>query len=557
MDQYSQEKRVRLILLFIILSTIILRLPSLYTVFLDIDEAQNGYFAWAVLNGRLPYQEIVGDKPFFNLMFFSIGFILSGISLNYYAVHLVLIVWVIGQVFYIYKIGSLGGNFYIGLISALFYSVFSTCFEPKIIAASAELIMNLPLIMGVYYFLRYWRDRDKNKTNYLLLITSGILCGIAFNTSLKGGIILLTFGLVFLIFFIIPEKQRLKALMKELIIGSIFLISFITPLLLNIVYFYYIGVLDDFLFWLFEYNFRYVSRGSETIPISKGIFRTSLWIVFTFVQWLFAYYSSRALFKRDFWYRLRSKGLSSTEKLILFSFIWFITSFIALSTGKRYYGHYFLQSFPALAVLASISAYQFLNRVWKSNHKGLIIKKKLFILGVIIPPIIFFVPKISQSLYFEMAFKVAGVESANYKAIGRYIKNNSKKSDTIYVWGFATQIYYYSEREVAGRFSWSDFKVGRIPGSRVNMDKGFDNSSYIICRAWPYFFEDMKKYRPIYFVDTSSAGIHEYAKFTVKQDYYRDCNKIDLSKYRLTQWLRDNYYLERVVEGVSLYRRKS
>jgi hypothetical protein len=142
--------------------------------------------------------------------------------------------------------------------------------------------------------------------------------------------------------------------------------------------------------------------------------------------------------------------------------------------------------------------------------------------------------------------------------IGEYIKSQTKPEDTITVWGFCTPIYHWADRSAAGRFSWTDFLVGKIPGSPIGDDPEIDSWKYRVNGEyadwpkgtpdlWELFMQDLREFKPVYIVDTSTANFHFYGKYPIKNEKYYP---------QLWDYISKNYFLEINLKGVDLYKRK-
>jgi hypothetical protein len=227
------------------------------------------------------------------------------------------------------------------------------------------------------------------------------------------------------------------------------------------------------------------------------------------------------------------------EHLVL---VWLIFSFAPVITGGRFYGHYFIQLLPALCVLASAPIAGFMEGFrWSEVTSLRRVAYALIIAGLVLPSAGFFGARLAA----DRIYSAIGEENPkHYIPIADYVRENSDEDDMIFVWGFATPIYFYSNRLGASRFLWCDWLTGRAPGTDAAKDPDFDTSAYITPGSWELFFEDMEKNSPIFFVDTSPGDHHDYGKYPI-------------SKYpALVDFIGDNYELQTTVGGADVYRRK-
>ena len=107
-------------------------------------------------------------------------------------------------------------------------------------------------------------------------------------------------------------------------------------------------------------------------------------------------------------------------------------------------------------------------------------------------------------------------------------------SQTIAVWGAASQLYAMSERGSGTRYVFADFVSGRQPG----FDSG---ASEPVPGALASYLHDLYRNRPAVFVDTAPAGINDYGHFRLA------------SFPPLKQYLSSRYRLIATVEGIDLW----
>lgn len=205
--------------------------------------------------------------------------------------------------------------------------------------------------------------------------------------------------------------------------------------------------------------------------------------------------------------------------------------------------------FPALCLVGAIGVSQIYQLKDKYDFRG-IPRKVLVILSIY--SVVFFLPRVDQDLTIQALKKFSpsigkiGVYPEQ-RWVGEYIKNRTQKEDTIFVWGFATPIYYYADRNCASRFSWTDFLSGRVPGKAVWRASENRNTDYYVLKGtWNQFCQDLNHYQPKYFVDTSTGGYHEYQKYGVNRVYH--------PSYNLSNILKRFYEKEKVLYGMTIYR---
>lgn len=489
---------------------LILRVATFYTPILDVDETQFAGFAHVLMDGGLPYRDSLDTKPLGIYLFYRAVFELFG-RFNMYAVHFATALVTFFCAYLLYRIFAVFKKSETGRWAALFFVVFSTTFIPKYVATSINSIMVFFLIASVYFMARAEREPSWH-ADFL----AGFVLGIGFLFKYTAGIQLL----LFFAFALFKDRHGKSLTMRSLTFGLAFLI----PFAVHALSLYKLGVWDDFVQWSLLGSVRYISHGEATISFWQSfVIRFGTYVLATIFLWIFLI---KGLNKRMFSDRLHTLFL-----------LWFVLSLIPVCTGGRFYPHYFIHLLPSLCGLAAIG---FLKSRVPSPGSRVIIR--LAVLLVVLPALVFWVLRLDHRTYLTY---FPDDELYEQQAIGKRLREISDPDDKLFVWGFATGIYFHSQLKAASRFLWTDLLTGRTPGpdyARVNRDQEFWFKNSV---AWAAFWEDIHKNRPEYIVDTSPADIHDYGRFP-------------LSRYaRLSNYLTQKYEKIETVAGAEIYRRKS
>jgi 4-amino-4-deoxy-L-arabinose transferase-like glycosyltransferase len=200
--------------------------------------------------------------------------------------------------------------------------------------------------------------------------------------------------------------------------------------------------------------------------------------------------------------------------------LWVLSAAVSVAVGLRFFGHYYLQLVPPLALLAS-----------GALARGSALWAKRAVAFALFVGCLF-----SATGYF---FK-PGTPEPNYESVSRYLATTTNPDDPIYVWGSVPEIYWASERRPATRFLTSSFLTGNYPGRPPeDANTGDDTEA-----AWEDFYQDFKAHPPKYFVDTSPAKVRG-AQYYPISDFPRLEHIIDTQyKYVVT------------IDGIDIYKRK-
>lgn len=496
--------------ILILIIFFLLRLTLFWIPIIDVDESIYALFAKVWFAGGKPYINCVETKPLGIYLFYGIIFKLAG-PYNMTAVHIITTLWIFLTSYILYLIVRLFGSHRGGLLAALFYGVFTTTYTPKVIATTIEPIMMLPIALHIYLWLKF---EDRKALKYAFL--SGISLSAALLLKYQAGINLIIMIIyLFLVHPLVIKDTPLSLRLKGL---CYFIIGLIPLSALMIIYLKAVGSLDAFLYWTITGSLSYIEAGSSTINMLRQFLtRIMPFLAATALLWILLWSRVRNLIK------IRA---SRHEWLIL---LWLILSIVPVAAGRRFYGHYFILILPPLAILAGHQ----LDLWWQKERSHVL--KTLVVIAIVLPAIGCLIPR----FFIDKTYKAFGEDNPNdYRPIANYISKHTSKDQRIVVWGFAPLIYWYSERLPATRFFWSDLLAGRVPASDPR------NKKPASPLFWEMFFEDMETQRPVYFVDTSPASLHDYEHFPI-DDYPA-----------LRAYLNDRYKIEATVNKAVVYKRR-
>jgi 4-amino-4-deoxy-L-arabinose transferase-like glycosyltransferase len=184
--------------------------------------------------------------------------------------------------------------------------------------------------------------------------------------------------------------------------------------------------------------------------------------------------------------------------------LWLVSAALSVAIGLRFFGHYYVQLVPPLALLTA----------------GALARASTRVATRTIAASVVIAAGCSAAGYFLHPF---GPEP-QYESVSRYVAANTHPDDRILVWGSEPEIYWASNRLPATRFlTTPTFLTGNHPGRPAD-DTDVDANTE---QNWQYFYEDFFADPPRYLLDTSPAklrGAHPIAKFPafaelVKQQY--------------------------------------
>jgi hypothetical protein len=416
---------------YLLLSLGIILLAILRFRFIEVplerDEGEYAYMGQLILQGIPPYKLAYNMKLpgvyFMYALFIQIfGESIRGIHLGFLVINL-------SSIVLLYIIFKKFMNEIIAILCALTYGLYST--SPYVLGFAFH-ATHLVLFFFLLSFLFFLAHIENSKMIPLYL--SGIFLGISFLMK-QQGIFLVLFLFFYLFYFNFLNKQRfLSIFIKQFLFGLFILL----PFLLSIFYLFSKGVISEFYFWTFSYASKYVSITS----VSEGFQNLSNTVKILSYGYKFFWY----LFPIGILFYLFSND-STPQKVLLSSLVFF--SFLTTVPGFYFREHYFISFLPFL-LLFSFKAIEY---VFQQIYFK--IRKNLGILFLIL----FFIYSVRNSIYTFKSYYLKDnpnqISRSVYGAnpfiesiyLSKYIKDNSKENDQIFVFGSEPEIYFYTNRK--------------------------------------------------------------------------------------------------------------
>lgn len=553
-------------LAFVFAAAFILRSPSFFVPYYNIDEITNSLFVHFLMDGM----ELKDFSGHYYWAIFGVYELILKIfgAHNLRAVHFFHAIWVGCTAITLYfSAFTFTASKKAGLIAGLFYAVFSITFLSKDFhAANAESFSLLPAsLAGLLFF----RALQREKIHYLFW--TGVLIGFASAFKTPAGILIVP--VLFSLLLSKLKKRYWMCLWSLIGLGSLLLFPFLFTenILLSLK-----GALANLTVTKDMYINAYESL-SFTYWFTKYCIRTILVMGSASMLWFFAFSGIRKGFLD------RDKSDEKSFLAIFFLFLWLVCAWLVVSMGKRVFFHYFVFLFPPLCLLASW--YFHASNIKPGDFFKFGLKERQYGFLTIL------------SLASVIAFTSDGflrwsLKQKNMTASIAAIRSLTAPTDRIYIWGLLPQLYFYSERKPASTMIWADSLAGFSPGTAAMEYMRATGKTLTIPQAilydlrtseniyekkppdlvskksvhelaerellsfneileliqsplWHDFFRDILKNPPVLFLDTSPTGIRGFSNFQL--------NKYEL----LNKFIVDNYEYIMTVDGIVFYRLKN
>jgi hypothetical protein len=158
--------------------------------------------------------------------------------------------------------------------------------------------------------------------------------------------------------------------------------------------------------------------------------------------------------------------------------VWLAASAAAVTVGFQFFGHYFLQLTPALALLAAAAL----------RHLRMRTLVTLAVLNALI-----------TTGFLTWAWLAPRGELSHQQRLAAEIRSYTSPADPVLLWGMHPETYWLSGRPPASRYLTAGF-LTNFSGGRNGVRVG---EQYAMDGAWPYFRGELTRRPPALVVDDS------------------------------------------------------
>src|SRR4051812_3788211 len=467
---------------------------------------------WAVsarefLAGKMLYRDVWLDKPPGATLIYAAVFALTGVKMVAIRVFAPIYVFVTARV-----VRAIARQIdeRAGWMAAFLFSFLSINYFPEdMILLNTELLMLLPCCAATWCFIRAL-VRDDERVAYFFV--AGMLTAVA--TLIKPGAI---FNLLF--FAVAPffPKSRRDA-------RTVISAAFSTGAGLVIVFGAFYLILDLSETWdafvrdalLTGAHYVTDQTWAETLRRSSGLFS---YVGYNLPFFVLAAFAIRKRAEKSRWMAL-----------------WLVASLLGAAAGRRFYGHYFIQLLPPLAVLAAIGVREFIKYLRSRRDRGLQLAAAMLLLFTIFS----FYRFHERTLVFAwdtIARKPISDRwlltrfNRDIHDIATYIDARTTPEQPIFVWGFKPEIYYASKRPLASRYLSFVPLTGWTHGMPAALDFS-EQSQWVLGRK--LLLADLERSKPKYIVDM--ASVHDVGMNHAMENYP------DLRAYLHNHYQRESIY---------------
>lgn len=429
------------IFVFLTLTVVLLRIPTLFEPYWYGDEGVTLTVAQRLFAGDTIYKDVYDNKP-------PLLYVLFGLMSNLFWVKFLMAIWVVINFiliwFFAQKIADrLGGNkllYQIGASLLFIYLTITPALEGNI--ANAEIFMILPIAAGMFFLF----ESIYKRLDWWMWFLAGFL--FAFGSLFKVPAAAdFAAAFLFLVFVYIQNRKR-DTLKNLTMLASGFLFVWVITFCAFLIW----ADFSSFLNAVILDNFGYIEPGNNLIvPQGKLIFKILIISSIIFVLFL---------------NRIRL----GKEKILLY--VWLALSFLGTQLSGRNYTHYLIQAI----IPFSLSAMLFLTKLKPFWIIQSLIVALLFIAGSYFSD--FQLQRNGQYYQNFISFLAGRKSQLEYQTwfdprterlyfLEDYIKNHSNSKDQIFIWGNEPDLYFLTNRIPATPYLTA-YHILSVPGAKEN-----------------------------------------------------------------------------------------
>lgn len=485
----------------------------------ELPNRDYGFYAYIgkqVVKGQLPYQDVWESKP-------PAIFYLNAIALRIGRGSR----WGIWLVEYIFLFAAILSSYQLikkiwGTESALL-GVVTWLWGLDFVLQGGNYTEEYPLVFHFISLLLFLKliDSPGNRLNNLTL---GLMLAFSFLFRPNNAIVETVVIFVLVCTLILHHKFR------ALLFSTFWITTgFLIPIIITSAYFAYHGLLQEMFEASILYNLTYSSTSltsNSPISVGFGYLNLSAWVAligYVLVLFRIKYYRGKPVFY-----------------LLIVILIGMPMAVYLSDPARRNYGHYFINWLPFIALLSGY-AFHTIQEKLAGFTKNIQTPALLPISLVLAVSMGIFVASGRAGLYQKaMDRLIHGPERELRSAISIYVENHTRPDEYVLFWATMPGENFMSRRNAPYSTLFYPMMVESEISDRLNED----------------FFEDIKRNIPVLIVDMGRLTIPsldpqkraEQRSAGIEWPYLPD------NLEEVYTFIEENYYLEAVIKGKSIYR---
>ncbi|MFG3260038.1 ArnT family glycosyltransferase [Streptomyces sp. NPDC048172] len=174
--------------------------------------------------------------------------------------------------------------------------------------------------------------------------------------------------------------------------------------------------------------------------------------------------------------------------------VWLAASGLAVAVGFQFYGHYFLQLIPPLALLAAAAL-----RELRARQATVALT----------------VTSVFAAAFIGWGFAYKRGELDHAQRLAQEVGERTVPEERVLLWSMHPEGYWFAARKPASRYLTAGF-LSNFSGGRDGIRTG---EQYAMDGAWPYFLRELRQTRPTLIVDDSRDAPYAIPRMPTLRGY--------------------------------------
>lgn len=459
-----------------------------------------------ILRGKALYSEIYFDKPPALPLLYALLFKLFGAQII--TIRLFTIVYAVAVSWALYLFGARLYDKKTGLVAAAIFTVFSTTYTTgHFQGLNTDFLMTLPYAASAFLMVRSHQARSAT-----LAFSGGALAGLAAEVNPKALLNLLFFALLLIVTGWKGWRPGREGVKSFFTLFAVAVAGFAVGTLPFLFYVAATGSLTDYWLYVWDWGSRYAGYHSTTRAIVTGLSQTINYFVLNNTLLISLIVVAAMAFKSR-----RGTEKPGTElhmKADLMLLIWLATSYAGVATGGRFFGHYFYQILPALALISGRGLFAIASAIKTAHPATRLWKMRKPVVALICLGFVLTIARFHGRTVLLAADWLRGRKSeataewfhdrlnTEERRAAAAVKQESSPSDYLFVWGYRPEIYYWSGLAPASRY----LSTQPLTGVPADVHYFGDDYGYLLdeattAAARTELLGDLERTRPRYIVD--------------------------------------------------------
>ena len=556
-ESHSHRRTVFKVFAAIVVVTFLLRI--FYAGHLYQDDGLWFTAAEELRRGKVLYRDIYFDKPPAIALIYAALFKLFGAHIL--TIRLFTIVYAIAVSATLYVFGRRFYGERIGRIAAAMFAVFSTIYATgHVQGLNTDFLMVLPHTAAAYWLLCSRDDvfgrRTTPRQRARLAVAGGACVGVAMQINPKGVFVFLFFALLLLLIHFC--KWGGGARPRRLWVLSV--VGFVAGTLPIIIYLAATHTLKFYWLYVWDWGGRYARYYPALQMIETGVGQTVNYFLLNntlLITLLFVATTVCRRMKRNAAVGAQAADAGDCVTDAAFRadvalLLWFAVSFLGMSVGGRFYGHYFFQVLPALCLIGGRGLNGILAAFKAKRHRWPRFLLALLVVGFAVTLVRFHtrtvllaaawlrgtpnqaadewfhgrlkdeerqVAAVVRNLDMEPAEAARQLGAEAMRRGGPRERPPQGPSDYLFVWGYRPEVYYWSGLLPASKYLSTQPLTG-VPGDAhyhsVHYHTVLDERDTAAARR--ELAEELARVQPEYIIDelgffNNNLAMPRYAEF--------------------------------------------